>query len=215
VIKANFLQKGAGRGAAVRASAQYYGHRPNQEGDRSYRDAFDDSGEGITKEQVNGYLESFDATQYEYVYRLVLSPGEDLEEGELKRWTRDVMHDVSMNYGDWVGWVHNDHTEHPHTHVLGFTDYKLSKEHFEEMRHWGDKSAQEMVEIKREMQQDPMEREQSAQVEHGRQGAREGREESAGEEEKRESAARGHVRDDQDGRSSERRESDREQTQGV
>jgi hypothetical protein len=208
VIKANYLRAGAGREAAVRASAQYYGHRPNAEGERRSRDAFDDAWDRIGKEQVNGYLDSSEAQQCEYVYRLTLSPGEDLDGGELKWWTRDVMHEISMNHGDWKGWVHDDQTEHPHTHVIGFTDHKLSREDFEEMRHWGDKSAQVMVEMRREMQQDPMERELASERVQGADGAREGREETAREGQGRDEA-------DRDGRSSGRRATDRERSQGV
>lgn len=162
MVKGNFLLGGAERGAAIQASANYYANRPNQEGGRSSRDAFDDMGDGLTKEQVNGFLQSDEASLYKHVYRLVMSPGADLTGSDLKDWTREVLHDITMNHGKWIAWSHDDHTEHPHSHGLAFTDRKLSRDDFEEMRHWGDKAAEEILWTRKEMQQDPMEREQAA-----------------------------------------------------
>lgn len=162
MVKGNFFPNGAERGTATKASANYYANRPNQEGDRTYRDAFDDMSDGLTKEQVDGFLQSDEASLYKHVYRLVMSPGVDLTGSDLKDWTREVLHDVAMNHGKWVAWGHDDHTEHPHSHGLVFTDGKLSREDFEEMRQWGDKVAEEIVQTRKEMQQDPMEREQAA-----------------------------------------------------
>ena len=78
-------------GATMRASAQYYGHRPDAEGARRYRMGFDGERDEIGKDEAYRHAERGEG---DYAYRMVLSPGEDLSGEELKDWTRDVMQGV-------------------------------------------------------------------------------------------------------------------------
>ena len=152
----------------MKASARYYGHRPDGEGNRQYRPGFDAERDEIGKDEVYRHAEQGEG---DYAYRIVLSPGEELDGEELKEWTRDVMQGIEEAGGSWAGFVHDDHTEHPHVHVIAHTDDKLSVGHFEEMREDGDTSSQEMLEIRAEMQQDPMQEEQRTQAERQHESA--------------------------------------------
>ena len=152
VVKANYVPLGGGR-SAVRASAGYYGHRPDGDGRRGWRPGFDAEREGLGKEEVYGLVRE---AKGEYAYRIVLSPGREMEADEVKRWTREVMETVESGGGEWVGFVHDDHTAHPHAHVIAFTGSKLEREDFAEMREEGDRSAELVLEFRAEVTQDPM-----------------------------------------------------------
>ncbi len=95
---------------------------------------------------------------------------------ELKGWTRDVMQKVEEAGGSWMGFVHDDHTEHAHAHVIAFTRERLDREDFREMREEGDRSAEVRVEARAEMEQDPMQEEElAAQKEQEREPSVQGR----------------------------------------
>jgi hypothetical protein len=151
----------------MRASAQYYGHRPDAEGARRYRTGFDGERDEIGKDEAYRHAERDEG---DYAYRIVLSPGEDLSGEELKDWTRDVMQGVEEAGGSWIGFVHDDHTDNAHAHVIAFTRERLERDDFAEMREEGDRSASLRLEMREEMQQDPMQEELSARAEQRREG---------------------------------------------
>jgi hypothetical protein len=168
VVKANYVRSGSGSAAAMRASAQYYGHRPDADGARRYRMGFDGERDEIGKDEAYRHAERGEG---DYAYRIVLSPGEDLSGEELKDWTRDVMQGVEEAGGSWIGFVHDDHTDNAHAHVIAFTQERLEREDFAEMREEGDRSAELRLEMRAEMAQDPMQEELSARTEQRREGA--------------------------------------------
>ena len=100
VVKANYIRlvgpDGAGARGRVKASANYYGHRPNQEGRREWRDAFSEGEDRLTKEES---YEQVSGAEGEYAYRIVLSPGREMDDGELMEWVRGV-----MAMGEERGW---------------------------------------------------------------------------------------------------------------
>lgn len=142
----------AGGKAAAGASADYYAHRPDSEGGREYRPGFDAENEEMSKNEVYGRIEQGEGN---YVYRIVLSPGEEMEAEELREWARDVMEPVEEVGGEWVGFVHDDHTEHPHAHVIAYTDEQLDRGDLNEMRQIGTEGAERWAEQKQELEQDP------------------------------------------------------------
>jgi hypothetical protein len=154
-VKANYVPLGGGR-SAVKASAGYYGHRPDGEGERHWRPGFDAEREGLDKEEVYGRVRE---AKGEYAYRIVVSPGREMEADEVRRWTREVMESVERGGREWVAFVHDDHTKHPHAHVIAFTDSKLGREDFAHMREEGDRFAESVMEFRSEATQDPMGRE--------------------------------------------------------
>jgi hypothetical protein len=176
----------------MRASAQYYGHRPDSDGVRQYRSGFDGERDEIGKDEAYRHAEQGEG---DYAYRIVLSPGNDLADGELKDWTRDVMQGIEEAGGSWIGFVHDDHTENAHAHVIAFTREKLEREDFREMREEGDQSAESRLEARAEMEQDPMQEETARK--------------------QREPVARGQGREDQEARASEGRGSETEASRGV
>ena len=176
----------------MRASAQYYGHRPDSDGVRQYRSGFDSDRDEIGKDEAYRHAEQGEG---DYAYRIILSPGEDLDGEELKDWTRDVMQGVEEAGGSWVGFVHDDHTDNAHAHVIAFAREKLEREDFAEMREEGDRSAELRLEARAGMEQDPM------------------REETASKQQERESVTQG--QGDREPRASEQLRSETEASQGV
>ena len=141
-----------GRGAAG-ASADYYAHRPDAEGHREYRPGFDAENDGLAKAEV---YETIEGAEGEYAYRIVLSPGEEMGAEELREWARDVMEPVEEDGGEWIGFVHDDHTEHPHVHVIAFTEERLDRDDLAEMREIGTEGAELGALLRTELEMDPM-----------------------------------------------------------
>lgn len=156
----------------MRASAQYYGHRPDAAGVRQYRAGFDAERDEIGKDEAYRHAEQGEG---DYAYRIVLSPGEELDGEELKAWTRDVMQGIEEAGGSWMGFVHDDHTENAHTHVIAFTRERLEREDFAEMREEGDRSCELRLEARAEMEQDPMQEETAVRREQEREPVAQGR----------------------------------------
>ncbi|MDP9480642.1 MAG: hypothetical protein M3R38_34100 [Actinomycetota bacterium] len=93
VVKANYVRLGGPAGGAaargkIRASAGYYGHRPDEDGRREWRDAFTEGRDRLDKGES---YEQVREAEGEYAYRIVLSPGRQMDDGELMSWTREVM----------------------------------------------------------------------------------------------------------------------------
>ncbi|HKH76473.1 MAG TPA: relaxase/mobilization nuclease domain-containing protein [Rubrobacteraceae bacterium] len=187
VVKANYVRAGGGASAiasaTMRASAQYYGHRPDADGAHQYRLGFDAERDEIGKEEAYRHAEQ---GKGDYAYRIVLSPGEELDREELREWTRDVMQGVEEAGGSWIGFVHEDHTDNAHAHVIAFTRERLEHEDFRQMREEGDRSAEVRLEARAQMEQDPMQ------------------EETAGRDQEREPVAQGRDQREQEARASER-----------
>lgn len=150
---------GAGGRGAAGASADYYAHRPDAEGHREYRPGFDAENDELAKNEVYAGIEEAEG---EYAYRIVLSPGEEMEAEELREWARDVMEPVEEDGGEWVGFVHDDHTEHPHVHVIAFTQEMLDRDDLAGMREIGTEGAELGAERRSELEADPMAREAGA-----------------------------------------------------
>jgi hypothetical protein len=173
VVKANYVRAGGGgASAAMRASAQYYGHRPDSDGVRQYRSGFDSERDEIGKDEAYRHAEQGEG---DYAYRIVLSPGEELSREELRDWSRDVMQGIEEAGGSWIGFVHDDHTENAHAHVIAFARERLEREDFAEMREEGDRSRELRLESRAEMEQDPMREETAARREREREPVTQGR----------------------------------------
>ena len=99
VLKANYVPTGKGSKAKIRASGCYYTNRPDRDGDRTYRTAFNKEGDTLSKEELSAHLERADVDHH-YHYRMVLSPGAEAHtNGDLKAWTRDVMGEMELQHG--------------------------------------------------------------------------------------------------------------------
>ena len=142
VLKANYVRTGKGKGskAKIRASGRYYTNRPDHNGDRTYRSAFNKEGDVLSKEELSAHLERADG-EHRYHYRLVLSPGAEAHtNGDLKAWTRDVMGELELQHGGKLTWVAVEHahdgahTEHAHVHVIASTDRTMRRDELGELR---------------------------------------------------------------------------------
>ncbi|NJK45354.1 MAG: hypothetical protein HC933_14765 [Pleurocapsa sp. SU_196_0] len=137
VVKANFKRtRRITARASLKKSADYYAHRPDADGEKVKRLAFDVDHDELGREAVHAFVEEAEG---EYAYRLVLSPGRDFSEEELIDWTRGVMRELEKDHdADWIGYVHASQTEHPHVHVIAFLDERLDREDFAHLRQQGD-----------------------------------------------------------------------------
>lgn len=150
VVKANYVQGRGAKGAArahnhANAAAAYYANRPDEDGKRQEREGFTATESGLDLDEIKDEL---DEAEGAYMYRMVLSPGEDLDGDDLEEWTRDVMEDFD---GDWVAFAHEDQTDHSHVHVIAFTDEKFDSGDFLDMREAGDESYQQFLEELQEL----------------------------------------------------------------
>jgi hypothetical protein len=143
VVKANFRRSFTGNRQRLQRSADYYSQRPDGDGERQKRSAFDREHEGLSKADVDEFIAKGEG---EFGYRMVMSPGRDLDESELQDWTRGVMqHLESQHEAQWVAYAHVDQTEHPHVHVISFVDEKLDRDDFYELRALGDFEASQVM----------------------------------------------------------------------
>jgi hypothetical protein len=137
VVKANFKRTAVSSARTrLKKSADYYAHRPDADGQRAMRLAFGAEHDELGREEVHALIEDAEA---QYGYRMVLSPGQDLDETELIDWTRGVMRELERDQdADWIGYAHASQTEHPHVHVIAFLEERLDREDFAHLREHGD-----------------------------------------------------------------------------
>jgi hypothetical protein len=132
--------RGDGARGKVGASARYYGHRPNAEGQKEWRPAFSETHGGLSKEEVKGLVGHAEGS---HAYRMVLSPGKEMDEGELRTWTRDVM--ASGWERGWFGGqaAHEpSHYEEAYYGALG-REYGEDFARWERFRDWSDRIGEE------------------------------------------------------------------------
>jgi hypothetical protein len=168
VVKANYKQARGVKGsrnakATARGSARYYETRPDEDGVRQEREGFNAEESNLDRRDVQERIEAAEGC---YLYRTMLSPGEDVQGQDLEEWTREVMQDFE---GDWVAYAHEDQTDHPHVHVIGFTDEKLDRDDFEGMREVGDAAYERIAEQGRDWEREAQyDHQQDADYEWGR-----------------------------------------------
>lgn len=156
LIKANFTP--TTNTAGLKGNLRYYQTRPDPTGARQQRPGFDAERDDL--ERAEAYKMVEDSTQT-YAYRIVLSPGDDLEPDEMRAWTREVLADLEAQRGQhliWVAYVH-DHPEHPHVHAIVMTDDKLDREDLHAMRQAGDRALHELAAVRQELAHHPYQQE--------------------------------------------------------
>jgi hypothetical protein len=63
-----------------------------------------------------------------------------------------------------VAWVHDDQTDHPHVHIVAFTDGYVNEGEFERIREYGDRASERILERRQEWEVDPLQ----AELDHSR-----------------------------------------------
>ncbi len=156
ISKVNYTRAGVGGAKGMKsartkanASAGYYGDRPNERGEPEHRLAFTPEYDDLTLDQVKSEMREADGR---YMYRVMLSPGENLEPSELKQWTREVMLEQD-GVKSWHAWVH-ENTDHKHVHVIAWTEGKLERRNLDGFRRDGDRELERTSEYRRELTQE-------------------------------------------------------------
>lgn len=140
VVKAAFTPRALGGGARSRAAMDYYLHRPDPEGQRTEREAFDQRGARLEPEQA---LARVKEAQGRLDYRLVLSPAPAESAGwsehEWRDWTRESLRELTERHPklEWLA-VQHDHDAHPHVHAWLSVDRPLHPAELREIRERGD-----------------------------------------------------------------------------
>lgn len=154
VVKANYA---SGQNKPVlKGNLRYYQTRPDASGARQQRPGFDAERDDLERKDVYKTVEDANET---YVYRVILSPGEQLEADELRAWTREVIAGLESERGEkltWAAYVHDD-PEHSHAHALLFTNKKLDRDDLRYMREAGDKTLQQWAAVRQQLAHDPLE----------------------------------------------------------
>lgn len=143
IAKANFRKAGSGNRAKLQNSMNYYLHRPDRDGDRQNRPVFGRDGEL----EISEAREIINESEADYGYRLVLSPGREMNGEELEEWTQALMDDLEEDgvVVGWVGVAHDDQTDHPHSHVIAMTSRRLDTDDFRALRLEGDIEAERVM----------------------------------------------------------------------
>ncbi|WP_027483130.1 hypothetical protein [Deinococcus pimensis] len=160
VIKARFTplrgQGGRVSPGAVRKlldAARYYATRPDVDGARSYRAGFDATSDELGREDVTRFIEeNARDPASRLAYRVVMSPGHDMDEREVRAWTRGVLerHGVTS----FVAFAHageGAHTPNAHAHVLFFTEGRLERADLRALRALGDDEVDRQRGVTREL----------------------------------------------------------------
>jgi hypothetical protein len=148
ISKVNYTRAAVGGAKGMKSartkanvSAGYYGDRPNELGEPEHRLAFTPEHDDLTLDQVRDEMREVDGR---YMYRVMLSPGENLEQHELRQWTREVMLE-QPGVKSWHGWVH-ENTDHKHVHVIAWTEGKLERRDLDALRRDGDRELERTLE---------------------------------------------------------------------
>lgn len=148
--KAGKVKSGALQGA--KNSAAYYAQRVDLEGNRQQRPAFDAEHDQIQKDEINKWIEQ-QSQERNYLYRMVLSPGEKMDTEQIKDWTRAVLERHGIE--NYVAFAHageKAHTDHDHVHILIYQDHKFERPDFQALRVLGDEQAERQMSLQKDFQ---------------------------------------------------------------
>lgn len=146
VVKANYIRVGKAGGpggrAAVFAAANYMMFRPGEDGE--VRRGFDGE-KHLEPHEVQQRIGE-QSQEHKYAYRMVMSPDRNFGERSTEEWAAATL--KKLGYQDFVVVAHageKGHTNHPHAHVLVFTDARLERADFQRLREYGDTQAKEIA----------------------------------------------------------------------
>jgi hypothetical protein len=137
IVKNNYVKRGRGQIARVKASLRYITHRPGKDKERMYRELFGHDGV-MDKDQA---YRMFDEAQKGTIFfRFVISPDPKREDkfrdlhmrGIAKKTIQHLEEKLNLQ-GEiqFVAALHNDHTWIRHIHAIVLIPRKLSKEDFQ------------------------------------------------------------------------------------
>ncbi|GHF60794.1 hypothetical protein HNQ07_004285 [Deinococcus metalli] len=147
VIKANYVRVGGPRGPSAAgtgkafASANYMMFRPGEDG--AHRQAFNGK-EVMDPDDVHKFVGE-SCKHFPYAYRVVMSPDHNFGNETTQEWAARTL--TAAGYTHFFVVAHageKGHTEHPHAHAMVFTDGKLTRDDFKDLREFGDVQAKVM-----------------------------------------------------------------------
>ena len=118
VVLHRYVRPSQGAKGKLWDALHYLQHRPlGQDEQPADRQLFTARTEGLARQEARSMLMEHWGRRVAY-HRLILSPG--LPVGDLQRWTRQVMTDLSRHLGQELHWVAVAHhnTAHSHVHLL-------------------------------------------------------------------------------------------------
>lgn len=146
VVKANYIRVGKSGGSpgrgAVFAAANYMMFRPGEDGE--VRRGFDGE-RHLEPHEVHQRIGD-ESEKHKYAYRMVMSPDRNFGERSTEEWAATTLKKLGCE--NFVVVAHageKGHTNHPHAHVLVFTDARLERGDFQQLREYGDTQAKEIA----------------------------------------------------------------------
>lgn len=147
VVKANYVQTGGARGPSSAgagqafASANYMMFRPGEDGE--HRQAFNGQ-QVLNPDEVHQFVGE-SCKRFSYAYRVVMSPDRNFGSETTQEWAARTL--KAAGHTQFFVVAHageKGHTEHPHAHAMVFTDRKLTRDDFKDLREYGDVQAKVM-----------------------------------------------------------------------
>lgn len=147
VVKANYVRVGGPRGPSAAgagkafASANYMMFRPGQDGE--HRQAF--NGERVMDPHEVHQFVGESCKHFPYAYRVVMSPDRNFGHETTQEWAARTL--MAAGHTQFFVVAHageKGHTGHPHAHAMVFTDRKLTRDDFKDLREYGDVQAKVM-----------------------------------------------------------------------
>ena len=148
IVKASFRTSAKGGASYSGNTISYVTSRENAQGEEQERPAFSSDYDYISASEAVKEVAEMDG---KYHYHIILNPGDEQTDIDLKEWTKETMSDLQDRHLEkvdagkfkWVAVEHNDHSDHDHVHVILVTDTKLNKDDLNAMRGYSSESFQQ------------------------------------------------------------------------
>ena len=153
IVKANYVQRGAGEKGRAKATIRYNQHRRGQDEQTITRTLFGREGELDRKE---AYRIIDEAGKGSIFYRFIISPdprredrNHDLDMRDITTQTIQALEDLIGRQEpiEWIAATHADHAPHLHSHVIAVVPKRLYKADLEYLRHQATKASLEQRRI--------------------------------------------------------------------
>ncbi|HYU73444.1 MAG TPA: hypothetical protein VEL31_12260 [Ktedonobacteraceae bacterium] len=135
VVKNNYVKQDGYERKTAKAHIRYIQHRKGKEGAKATRDLFGRDGSMGRRE---AYRMIDDAGQESIFFRCVISPDGATEDTNRDLHLREVTEHMILRIEErfnqqiqWVGAVHDDHTDHRHVHLVAIFPCRLNRQDFQ------------------------------------------------------------------------------------
>src|SRR3954463_3023899 len=159
IVKNNYVKRGSGQMARVKASLRYITHRPGKDKERMYRELFGHDGVMDKDQAYRMFDEAQKGTNF---FRFVISPDpkredkfRDLHMREIAKKTIQHLKEKLSLQGEiqFVAAIHNDHTWIRHIHAIALVPKRLTKEEFQVFKDLWQAAAEEAKSQRQQLDQ--------------------------------------------------------------